>query len=62
MEDMVDMPVGRQDTADYLDLTIETTRRVLTDLKAAGVIDIPSCRQISIRIIKRLQIIAEGVA
>lgn len=45
----LDVPMTRQDIADYLGLTIETVCRVLTALKRDGVIDIPSRHTITVR-------------
>ncbi len=56
----LDMPAGRQDLADYLGLTIETTCRTLTDLKLAGIIEIPSRYQIVVRNAAVLRALAEG--
>jgi CRP/FNR family nitrogen fixation transcriptional regulator len=58
----VDLAVGRQDIADYLGLTIETTCRTLTDLKASQVISAPNRSQIVIRNFSRLEAVAEGEA
>jgi len=58
----LDLPVGRQDIADYLGLTIETTCRTLTDLKTSQVISAPSRQQIVIRNLARLEAVAEGGA
>jgi CRP-like cAMP-binding protein len=58
----LDLAVGRQDIADYLGLTIETTCRTLTDLKASRVISAPSRHQIVIRNLARLETVAEGEA
>jgi CRP-like cAMP-binding protein len=43
---VVYLPMGRQDIADYLGLTIETVCRILSDLKEARVIQIPNRHQI----------------
>ena len=56
----LELPVGRQDMADYLGLTIETTCRTLTDLKLTGVIGIPNRHQIVIRNKAVLETLAEG--
>lgn len=58
----LDVPVGRQDLADYLGLTIETTCRTLTDLKVSGVIGIPNRHQIVVRNRTALEGWAEGDA
>jgi CRP-like cAMP-binding protein len=56
----LELPVGRQDLADYLGLTIETTCRTLTDFKQAGMITIPNRHQIIIRKSAALRALAEG--
>ncbi len=45
----IDIPMTRQDIADYLGLTIETVCRMLTKLKASGVIGIPDRHTITVR-------------
>jgi CRP/FNR family nitrogen fixation transcriptional regulator len=45
----VELPMSRQDIADYLGLTIETVSRTLTQLARDGVIDIPVSRRIVLR-------------
>jgi CRP/FNR family nitrogen fixation transcriptional regulator len=45
----LDVPMSRQDMADYLGLTIETVSRTLTQLQADGVIAIPTTRHIVLR-------------
>lgn len=42
----LDIPMSRQDMADYLGLTIETVSRTLTQLQDDGVIAIPTTRHI----------------
>lgn len=44
-EEGVDMPMGRQDMADYLGLTIETVSRMLTQLQQDAVVEFPSFRR-----------------
>lgn len=44
-----ELPFGRQQIADILGLTIETTCRQLTRMRAEGVLDLPSRREIAIR-------------
>ena len=56
----IELPVGRQDMADYLGLTIETTCRSLTEMKNRGVISISGRRGIEIRDREALESIAEG--
>lgn len=43
------LPMGRQDMADYLGLTIETVSRMLTQLQSAAVIEFESCRRFRVR-------------
>lgn len=45
----VELPMSRQDIADYLGLTIETVSRTLTQLERNGVISIPVSRRILLR-------------
>jgi CRP/FNR family nitrogen fixation transcriptional regulator len=45
----IDIPMTRQDIADYLGLTIETVCRMLTKLKSSGIIDIPDRHTILVR-------------
>lgn len=45
----VDLPMSRQDIADYLGLTIETVSRTLTILENAATIALPSARKIVLR-------------
>jgi CRP-like cAMP-binding protein len=58
----LDLPLSRQDIADYLGLTIETTCRALSELKRQNIIDTPSRRRIVIRDLAGLQAIAEGAS
>jgi CRP/FNR family transcriptional regulator, nitrogen fixation regulation protein len=44
--DILDLPMSRQDIADYLGLTIETVSRTITGLQADGLIDATCCRRI----------------
>jgi CRP-like cAMP-binding protein len=57
---LVDMPMSRQDIADYLGLTIETVCRVLSDMKRTKVIDTPNLHQVGIRSLDALETLAEG--
>ncbi len=53
----VELPMSRQDIADYLGLTIETVSRTLTQLEGAHAIALPTSRHIVLRdrsILKRL--------
>jgi CRP-like cAMP-binding protein len=45
----LDLPMSRQDIADYLGLTIETVSRTLTTLENAAAIELPSSRRIVLR-------------
>lgn len=48
-EDEVDLPMGRQDMADYLGLTIETVSRMLTQLQGEAIVRFPSTRRFQVR-------------
>ncbi len=41
----VDLPMGRQDIADYLGLTIETVSRTLTQLQGEAIVEFPTLRR-----------------
>jgi CRP-like cAMP-binding protein len=56
----LDLPMGRQDIADYLGLTIETVCRTLTDLKSEKILSIPNRHQIFIRNLDALKSLAQG--
>src|SRR4029453_18956986 len=45
----LELPMSRQDIADYLGLTIETVSRTLTTLENAGVFEVPTSRRIVLR-------------
>ena len=47
--DAVELPMSRQDIADYLGLTIETVSRTLTHLQAKAAIALPTSRRIELR-------------
>lgn len=57
---LIEMPMSRQDIADYLGLTIETVCRVLSDMKRTKVIDTPNLHQVGIRSLDALETLAEG--
>ena len=46
---VVELPMSRQDIADYLGLTIETISRTLTGLELAAAIEVPTSRRIVLR-------------
>jgi len=48
-EEALDLPMSRQDMADYLGLTIETVSRSLTNLRGRAAIELPSSRHICLR-------------
>ncbi|MGD0867370.1 MAG: helix-turn-helix domain-containing protein [Rhizomicrobium sp.] len=56
----LDLPMGRQDIADYLGLTIETVCRTLTDFKSDRIIAIPDRHHVIIRNLEALESLAEG--
>jgi CRP-like cAMP-binding protein len=45
----VELPMSRQDIADYLGLTIETVSRTFTELENAATIELPSARRVVLR-------------
>jgi CRP/FNR family nitrogen fixation transcriptional regulator len=45
----IELPMSRQDIADYLGLTIETVSRTLTQLEGEAAIEIPTSRRILLR-------------
>jgi len=45
----IELPMSRQDIADYLGLTIETVSRTLTQLATTAAIELPSSRRIVLR-------------
>jgi len=54
---VVDLPMSRQDIADYLGLTIETVSRTLSHLESCGAISLQSARRIMLcshRTLRRL--------
>jgi CRP-like cAMP-binding protein len=45
----VELPMCRQDIADYIGLTIETVSRMLADLEQRGAISLPNTRRVILR-------------
>ena len=43
------LPMGRQDMADYLGLTIETVSRMLTQLQGDGLVEFSGCRRFRLK-------------
>lgn len=56
----LDLPMSRNDIADYLGLTIETVCRVLSTLKRDGVIAIPTPHRIELRDREALETLGEA--
>jgi CRP/FNR family nitrogen fixation transcriptional regulator len=56
----VDVPMSRNDIADYLGLTIETVCRVLSGFKRAGAIAIPSPHRIELRLREALKAVCDA--
>jgi CRP/FNR family transcriptional regulator, nitrogen fixation regulation protein len=52
--DTVDLPMSRQDIADFLGLTIETVSRTLTQLERDGTIALPGHRKVVLKNRRRL--------
>jgi CRP/FNR family transcriptional regulator, nitrogen fixation regulation protein len=48
-DNSVELPMSRQDIADYLGLTIETVSRTLTSLESAAAIEVTTARRILLR-------------
>ncbi len=55
---LTDLPMGRQDMADYLGLTIETVSRMLTQMQAEGLVRFEGCRRFIVLNRKALAILA----
>ena len=47
--DILELPMPRQDIADYLGLTIETVSRMMTQLEVSGAIKLPTSRRVVLR-------------
>ncbi len=61
-DDDLELPMPRQDIADYLGLTIETVSRTLTQLERDGVIAIPGNRRIVFRDRAALDLMNDSMA
>jgi CRP-like cAMP-binding protein len=53
--EVIELPMSRQDIADYLGLTIETISRTMTLLESEAAIELPSARRVVVRSPGRLQ-------
>jgi len=58
--DVLDIPMNRQDIADYLGLTTETVSRTLTQLESVGLIGARVSRHIVLRDLSALRHLSEG--
>ncbi len=47
--EIAELPMGRQDMADYLGLTIETVSRMVTQLQSEGLVRFLGCRRFEVR-------------
>ena len=56
----IQLPMKRQDIADYLGLTIETVSRILTSLESCAAIRMPTARRIVLRSHSALRTAMEG--
>jgi CRP/FNR family nitrogen fixation transcriptional regulator len=54
-DQVIELPMSRQDIADYLGLTIETVSRTLTHLESTSAIELSSSRRICVRNRRSLQ-------
>lgn len=59
-DDAVDLPMTREDIADYLGLTIETVSRTFSKLRQDGIIALPTSAHIEIRDHDKLEELAAG--
>lgn len=57
--DQVALPMGRQDMADYLGLTIETVSRMVTQLQGASIVEFAGSRQFRVTRWQALERLAE---
>ncbi|MDZ4373158.1 MAG: helix-turn-helix domain-containing protein [Phenylobacterium sp.] len=58
VEGQIELPMSRQDMADYLGLTIETVSRMLTQLQGEAIVEFPSSRRFEVRRWTALEAIA----
>jgi CRP-like cAMP-binding protein len=56
----MELPMSRQDIADYLGLTIETICRTLSEFKRVKLIGLPDLHQVVLKDLEALHAIAEG--
>jgi CRP/FNR family transcriptional regulator len=60
-QDVVHLPMSRQDMADYLGLTIETVSRTVSRFRRLGLIGLIGRRHVALRRIDRLSELADGL-
>jgi CRP-like cAMP-binding protein len=58
--DRLDLPMGRQDIADHLGLTIETICRAIAALRNGGTIDVPNAHQFVVKNMDVLRTLSDG--
>lgn len=58
----LELPMGRQDIADHLGLTIETVCRTITALRGVGLVTVPNTHQLILSDMAGLRALAEGIA
>jgi CRP/FNR family nitrogen fixation transcriptional regulator len=58
-EESTELPMSRQDIADYLGLTIETVCRIFSELKRSRIIALPSLHQVILVDVEALNDVAE---
>jgi CRP/FNR family transcriptional regulator len=55
---VIELPMTREDLADYLGMSIETVSRTLSELRKEGVLDLPAARKIHVVEPEKLTIFA----
>lgn len=60
-EDVIHVPMGRSDIADYLGLTVETVSRIFTELKTQGLIQIQPGKRVRLIKPRMLRDLAAGL-